>query len=109
VVTHHHLVGTLGWITKLATKTTAEAADLNVTLRHSEVLLKMAALQNAIWNRASFSGRATDATGVIQIFSIGVERMLGYAAADVIGKITPAELSDPPSFPIRPRRSKSTT
>ncbi|MFN3396983.1 MAG: ATP-binding protein, partial [Sulfurimicrobium sp.] len=33
--------------------------------------------------------------GVIQIFNVGAERMLGYAAADVLNKITPADISDP--------------
>jgi PAS domain S-box-containing protein len=31
---------------------------------------------------------------VIQIFNVGAERMLGYAAADVVNKITPADISD---------------
>ena len=55
----------------------------------------MGALQNAIFNSANFSSIATDAKGVIQIFNVGAERMLGYAAADVMNKITPAEISDP--------------
>jgi PAS domain S-box-containing protein len=38
---------------------------------------------------------ATDEKGVIQGFDAGAERMLGYSAAEVIGKITPAEISDP--------------
>jgi PAS domain S-box-containing protein len=59
------------------------------------VLLKAGALQSAIFNSASFSSIATDARGVIQIFNVGAERMLGYAAADVINKITPADISDP--------------
>jgi len=58
-------------------------------------LLKAGALQNAIFNSANFSSIATDANGVIQIFNVGAERMLGYAAADVMNKITPAEISDP--------------
>ena len=58
-------------------------------------LLKTGALQNAIFNSANFSSIATDAKGVIQIFNVGAERMLGYAAADVINKITPADISDP--------------
>ncbi|MDP3544490.1 MAG: PAS domain S-box protein, partial [Elusimicrobiota bacterium] len=41
------------------------------------------------------SSIATDAKGVIQIFNFGAERMLGYAAADVMNKITPADNSDP--------------
>jgi PAS domain S-box-containing protein len=58
-------------------------------------LLKAGALQNAIFNSANFSSIATDAKGVIQIFNVGAERMLGYAAADVMNKITPADISDP--------------
>src|SRR3954467_13581456 len=54
-----------------------------------------AALQNAIFNSANFSSIATDAQGVIQVFNVGAERMLGYTAADVTNKITPADISDP--------------
>ena len=56
---------------------------------------KAGALQSAIFNSANFSSIATDAKGVIQIFNVGAERMLGYAAADVMNKITPADISDP--------------
>jgi len=59
------------------------------------VLLKAGALQNAILNSANFSSIATDEKGVIQLFNVGAERMLGYEAADVLNKITPAEISDP--------------
>jgi PAS domain S-box-containing protein len=58
-------------------------------------LLKAGALQSAIFNSVNFSSIATDAKGVIQIFNVGAERMLGYAAADVVDKITPADISDP--------------
>src|SRR4249920_1679665 len=54
-----------------------------------------AALQTAIFNSAMFSKIATDTRGVIQIFNVGAERMLGYDAADVMNKITPADISDP--------------
>jgi len=60
-----------------------------------DALLKAGALQSAIFNSANFSSIATDAKGVIQIFNVGAERMLGYAAADVMNKITPADISDP--------------
>jgi PAS domain S-box-containing protein len=60
-----------------------------------EALLKAGALQAAIFNSANFSSIATDDKGVIQIFNVGAERMLGYAAADVVNKITPADISDP--------------
>src|SRR5437016_7361323 len=64
-------------------------------IRRQEALLKTGALQNAILNSANFSSIATDEKGVIQIFNVGAERMLGYAAADVVNKITPADISDP--------------
>ncbi|MFJ2990158.1 PAS domain S-box protein [Collimonas sp. NPDC087041] len=57
-------------------------------------LLKAGALQDAIFNSANFSCIATDAQGVIQIFNVGAERMLGYKARDVVDKITPAGISD---------------
>ena len=60
-----------------------------------EALLKAGALQSAIFNSANFSSLATDAKGVIQIFNVGAERMLGYTAAEVLNTITPADISDP--------------
>jgi PAS domain S-box-containing protein len=59
-----------------------------------EALIKAGALQNAIFNSANFSSIATDEKGVIQIFNVGAERMLGYTAAEVMNKITPADISD---------------
>ncbi len=64
-------------------------------VRCEEALLKTGALQSAIFNSANFSSIATDAKGVIQIFNVGAERMLGYTAAEVMNKITPADISDP--------------
>jgi PAS domain S-box-containing protein len=52
-------------------------------------------LQRAIFNSANFSSIATDAKGIIQIFNVGAERMLGFTAAEVTNKITPADISDP--------------
>ena len=63
-------------------------------LRRQNSLLKTGALQDAIFNSANFSSIATDEKGVIQIFNVGAERMLGYAAADVMNRITPADISD---------------
>jgi len=69
--------------------------DYTVRKQTEAVLLKAGALQSAIFNSANFSSIATDARGVIQIFNVGAERMLGYEAADVMNKITPADISDP--------------
>src|SRR3984885_2686681 len=60
-----------------------------------DVAPKAGALQDAIVKSVNFSSIATDANGIIQIFNVGAERMLGYEAADVMNKITPADISDP--------------
>src|SRR3989440_11046614 len=76
-----------------------ESAD---TARQADkTLLKTGALQSAIFNSANFSSIATDAKGVIQIFNVGAERMLGYVAAEVMNKITPADISDPQELIVR--------
>lgn len=64
-----------------------------MSTRQSAVL-KKGALQNAILNSASFSSIATDEKGIIQIFNVGAERMLGYKAEDVINRMSPSDISD---------------
>ena len=76
-------------------KRTPEPPDIHIDAGKADALLITGALQRAIFNSANFSSIATDAMGVIQIFNVGAERMLGYAAADVVNKLTPADLSDP--------------
>jgi signal transduction histidine kinase/ActR/RegA family two-component response regulator len=68
-----------------------------------EMLLKVGALQAAILHSVNFSSIATDERGVIQIFNVGAERMLGYAAADVVNRISPADISDPQELLERSR------
>jgi PAS domain S-box-containing protein len=80
--------------------------DLTVTVndvRETEAILTAGALQSAIFNSANFSSIATDARGVIQIFNVGAERMLGYTAAEVVNTITPADISDPQELVARAR------
>jgi PAS domain S-box-containing protein len=60
-----------------------------------DTLLQAGALQAAIFNSTTVSKIATDAQGVIQIFNVGAEHMLGYTAAEVVGRFTPADLADP--------------
>ncbi len=69
--------------------------DVTASKQAAEDLLKAGALQSAIFNSANFSSIATDEKGVIQIFNVGAEKMLGYEAAEVMNKITPADISDP--------------
>jgi PAS domain S-box-containing protein len=75
--------------------------DISARKQAEEALLKVGALQSAIFNSANFSSIATDAKGVIQIFNVGAERMLGYTAAEVMNKITPADISDPQEVIVR--------
>ena len=72
-----------------------DKAKNTTRLRRNNALLKASALQNAILTSANFSSIATDAKGVIQLFNVGAEHMLGYTAAEVMNKITPADISDP--------------
>jgi len=68
---------------------------ISVSKNIRQTLLKRGALQNAILNSEHFSSIAIDEKGVIQLFNVGAERMLGYAASEVVGKLTPADISDP--------------
>jgi signal transduction histidine kinase/AmiR/NasT family two-component response regulator len=71
------------------------AADGASEMRRQEALLKTGALQNAILTSANFSLIATDEKGIIQLFNVGAERMLGYTAAEVVNKLNPSDIHDP--------------
>jgi signal transduction histidine kinase/ActR/RegA family two-component response regulator len=57
--------------------------------------LKEGALENAILTSASFSIIATDEKGIVQLFNLGAERMLGYRADEVVDQLSPSDLHDP--------------
>jgi PAS domain-containing protein len=71
------------------------ADGVQIGVRRTETLIKTDTLQRAIFNNANFSCIATDETGVIQVFNVGAERMLGYTAAEAMNKIAAAHLHDP--------------
>ena len=73
----------------------AQGPDSEALRQTEDSIVKAGALQSAIFNSANFSSIATDAKGVIQIFNVGAEKMLGYAAAEVMNNITPVDISDP--------------
>ncbi|MBS1208167.1 MAG: sensor hybrid histidine kinase [Proteobacteria bacterium] len=64
-------------------------------VRRQAALLKTGALQSAILTSANFSIIATDEKGIIQLFNVGAERMLGYQAEEVVNKINPSDIHDP--------------
>jgi PAS domain S-box-containing protein len=72
----------------------AEAKGIS-EVRRQAALLKTGALQNAILTSANFSIIATDEKGIIQLFNVGAERMLGFQAAEVVNKINPSDIHDP--------------
>ena len=69
-------------------------SDITARKQLEASLIQANILQEATFNSAIFSSIATDAQGVIQIFNVGAENMLGYAAEDVVNKLTPAYFSD---------------
>jgi len=73
----------------------AGKADGTAEVSRQLALLKTGALQNAILTSANFSIIATDEKGIIQLFNVGAERMLGYLAAEVVNKINPSDIHDP--------------
>jgi PAS domain S-box-containing protein len=81
-----------------------DAADPRADVAHPRPALEPGALQRAIFNSASFSSIATDSTGIIQIFNVGAERMLGYTAAEVVNIVTAAQLHDPQELIARASR-----
>jgi PAS domain S-box-containing protein len=70
-------------------------ADDGTPSRSAVSLVKAGALQNAILTSANFSIIATDEKGIIQLFNVGAERMLGYRADEVVNKISPSDIHDP--------------
>ena len=85
----------------------AAAADLgssgSVEQRKNR-LIKAGALQTAILTSANFSIIATDEEGIIQLFNVGAERMLGYKAAEVVNRIRPSDIHDPEEVMARARK-----
>jgi PAS domain S-box-containing protein len=81
--------------TELVVGNDAAKTDGITEVRRQEALLKTGALQNAILTSANFSIIATDEKGIIQLFNVGAERMLGYLAAEVVNKINPSDIHDP--------------
>lgn len=59
-----------------------------------ERLQELSSLQEAILNSAAYSIISTDTAGTIVLFNSVAERLLGYDASEVIGKITPAIYHD---------------
>jgi signal transduction histidine kinase/ActR/RegA family two-component response regulator len=73
----------------------ADGAGRVAVPQRQDALLKAGALKKAILNSANFSIIATDEAGIVQLFNVGAERMLGYTAAEVVNRIRPSDIHDP--------------
>ncbi|PZO40533.1 MAG: hypothetical protein DCF19_11565 [Pseudanabaena frigida] len=62
--------------------------------KRTQELWQVNSMQRAILDSADYSFISTDALGLIQSFNPAAERMLGYSASEVIGKLTPAIFHD---------------
>ncbi len=69
--------------------------------QRQQALIKAGALQHAILTSANFSIIATDEHGIIQLFNVGAERMLGYRADEVVNRINPSDIHDPAEVEAR--------
>lgn len=79
----------------------ADKASYIIDAQRQNALLKAGALQNAILTSANFSIIATDEKGIIQLFNVGAERMLGYRAVEVVNRISPSDIHDPEEVKAR--------
>ena len=70
-------------------------ADITNRKRVEEELAQGEVWRKAILDYASQAIIATTPSGMIQTFNPAAERMLGYRAEEMIGKVTPAAIHDP--------------
>ena len=69
--------------------------ELRSRRRAESRLSELLTLQSAVFNSASSAIVTTDKNGVVQSFNSAAERILGYAAKEVVGKATPMLWRDP--------------
>lgn len=74
---------------------TGVVRDLSQRKAAEETLARVSGLNQAILDNADHSIIATDTEGLVLIFNHAAERMLGYRAEEMVGKLTPAILHDP--------------
>jgi two-component system sensor histidine kinase/response regulator len=73
----------------------AAARDITSKKHMEQELLRTTQLQKAILDGANFTIISGSPEGIIQTFNAEAERNLGYSAAEVVGKVTPAIIHDP--------------
>ena len=108
-----HADGTYRWIEARASFVTEpDGRQIRLLGSHIDITERKQAeeelLARMMWKKAvlDYAGHAIIATspdGIIQTFNPAAERMLGYTAGEVIGKVTPAVIHDPQEVADRAR------
>ena len=63
--------------------------ELRERRRIEAKLREVSVLQKAVLNSANYAIIATDSRGIVQSYNPAAEKMLGYTAGEVVGKVTP--------------------
>lgn len=69
--------------------------ELRERRRVEAKLREVSVLQKAVLNSANYAIIATDSRGIVQSYNRAAEKMLGYPAGEVVGKVTPIHWRDP--------------
>ena len=78
-------------LTQVARIQVGKTAEAEGIQRHlNKQLAETLALQNAVFRSANYAIISTNPMGMVTAFNATAERWLGYTAAEVVGKVTPA-------------------
>ncbi|HEU5397023.1 MAG TPA: PAS domain S-box protein [Verrucomicrobiae bacterium] len=89
------LTGSVLAATLLILSSIIAVRELDSRHRAEAKLSRALTLQNAILNSAEYGIVTTGRDGIVQSFNPAAERMLGYSAAEVVGRQTPELWRDP--------------
>jgi PAS domain S-box-containing protein len=87
--------------TELAQANEELKAEVVERQRTEAMLQETTVLQRAILDSANYTIISTDVDGTIRTFNRAAQEWLGYAAAEVIDRVTPALLHDPEEVALR--------
>lgn len=94
---HGRVYGVCGVGTDITLRKQAEEAMQSLNRQ----LAQTTGFQRAILNSANFSIISTDTRGLIRLFNVGAQRMLGYSPDEVVGRARPDIMHDPEELAAR--------
>lgn len=78
-----------------AIRMSGSATDISKRKQTEAALLAVTRLKQAILASIDYAIISTNSEGIIQTFNLAAQKMLGYTANEVIGKLTPNTFHDP--------------